>query len=111
MWASLSKLAALPGATRVYCGHEYTLANLRFAAAVEPGSAAVAERMAREGAKRERGLPTLPSTIADEHATNPFLRAARAEVRGAAERHAGRALADPVESFAVLREWKNGFKG
>jgi hydroxyacylglutathione hydrolase len=111
MWSSLSKLAALPGATRVFCGHEYTLANLRFAAAVEPGNAMVAERVARESAKRERGLPTLPSTIADEHATNPFLRAAQPTVRAAAERHAGRALSDPVESFAVLREWKNAFKG
>ncbi len=110
MWASLSKLAALPAATRIYCGHEYTLANLRFAAAVEPHNAAVTERILREGAKRERGIPTLPSTIADEHATNPFLRAAKADVSAAAAARAGRALADAAESFAVLREWKNAFK-
>jgi hydroxyacylglutathione hydrolase len=109
MWASLSKLAALPGETRVYCGHEYTLANLRFAAAVEPRSAALAERTARERAKRDEGLPTVPSTIAEERATNPFLRANVPEVRAAAQAHAGRALDDPASTFAVLRSWKNEF--
>ena len=63
MWTSLSTLAALPPATRVYCGHEYTLANLRFALAVEPGNADARERQAREQAKRDRGEPTVPSTI------------------------------------------------
>jgi len=111
MWTSLSKLAALPGATRVYCGHEYTLANLRFAAAAEPGNPAIAERIAREQAKRDRALPTLPSTIADEHATNPFLRAPQAPLRVAAEAHAGRPLAGTVATFAALREWKNVYKG
>ena len=62
MWRSLSALAALPGDTRVYCGHEYTLANLRFAAAVEPGNPAIASRTAREQAKRDRGVPTLPAS-------------------------------------------------
>lgn len=109
MWRSLSKLASLPEATRVYCGHEYTLANLRFAAAVEPASAALGERTARERAKRDDGLPTLPSTIADEHATNPFLRASVPAVHAAAEAHAGHALDDAVSTFAVLRSWKNAF--
>jgi len=111
MWSSLSKLAALPGDTRVYCGHEYTLANLRFAQAVEPRSADLAARVARDGAVRARGEPTVPSTLADERATNPFVRAAVPSVRAAAEAHAGRPLPDPVESFAVLRQWKNEFKG
>ena len=109
MQESLSRLAALPPATRVYCAHEYTLANLRFARAVEPGNAALEERQGREQAKRDRGEPTVPSTLADELATNPFLRAAVPEVFAAAQAHAGRALATPVEAFAALREWKNHF--
>ena len=111
MWRSLGKLAALPPATRVYCGHEYTVANLRFALAVEPDNAQVHASMARASAARARQEPTLPSTIGDERATNPFLRADLPAVRKAAEAHAGRALPDPVESFAVLRQWKNEFKG
>ena len=109
MWDSLSKLAALPDETRVYCGHEYTLANLKFAAAVEPDSGALRERIAREEAKRDRGEPTLPSTIGDEHATNPFLRAKLPQVAAAAQAHAGYPLHDPVAAFAELREWKNRF--
>ena len=106
---SLGKLARLPAATRVYCGHEYTLANIRFAEAVEPGNARLAERKAREVAKRARGEPTLPSTIGEELQTNPFLRCAEPEVVAAAEGHAGRALDGPVEVFAEIREWKNRF--
>jgi hydroxyacylglutathione hydrolase len=106
---SLSKLASLPADTRVYCAHEYTLANLRFARAVEPDNVALAERQAREAARRERGEPTVPSSIAVELATNPFLRWTEPRVIAAAERHAGRALADPVAVFAEIREWKNRF--
>jgi len=109
MAASLAKLAALPPATRVYCGHEYTLSNIAFAEAVEPGNRALAERKDRESAKRERGEPTLPSTIGEELATNPFLRCAEPEVVASAGRHAGRTLADAVDVFAELREWKNQF--
>jgi hydroxyacylglutathione hydrolase len=109
MWRSLSSLASLPSDTRVFCGHEYTLANLRFAAAVEPANPAIAERTAREQAKRDRGLPTLPSTIAEELATNPFLRAADPRVRAVAEARAGRKLAGDVAVFAALREWKNAW--
>ena len=109
MWASLSKLAALDGNTRIYCGHEYTLANLRFAAAVEPGSADIRVRTAHETDKREQGLPTLPSTIGAERVTNPFLRAALPNVMAAAATHAGRPMKDAVDTFATLREWKNGF--
>jgi len=107
MWNSLSKLAALAPATRAYCGHEYTLANLRFARAVEPGNGELAAREARDTATRARNAPTVPSTIADERATNPFLRAEVPAVRAAAEAHAGRALPDAVAAFAELREWKN----
>jgi hydroxyacylglutathione hydrolase len=109
MWSSLSKLAALPGDTRVYCGHEYTLANLRFAAAVEPASRAIVDRVERERTKRERELPTLPSTIAEELDTNPFLRARVPAVRAAAQAQAQRPLPDDVAVFAALREWKNRF--
>ena len=106
---SLGKLARLPGATRVYCGHEYTLANIRFAEAVEPENARLKARKAREEAKRERGEPTLPSTIEEELATNPFLRCEEPQVVTAAERHAGRRLKDHVEVFAEIRTWKNNF--
>jgi hydroxyacylglutathione hydrolase len=109
MVASLGKLAALPGATRVFCGHEYTLANIRFSEAVEPNNRALGERRTHEAAKRERGEPTLPSTIALELDTNPFLRWDAAEVVAAAERRAGHKLAGPVEVFAQIREWKNNF--
>jgi hydroxyacylglutathione hydrolase len=107
MWTSLQKLAALDPATRVFCAHEYTLANLRFAAAVEPANAALAQRQARDSALRDRGQPTVPSTIADELATNPFLRAGEPAVRAAAEGHAGRVLDSDVAVFAALRAWKN----
>jgi len=106
---SLGKLAALPGATLAYCAHEYTLANLRFALAVEPGNAALRERQARDQARRDRGVPTVPSSIAEERATNPFLRAGEPAVFAAAEARAGRRLADAVDAFATLREWKNTF--
>src|SRR5690606_27346543 len=104
---SLGKLARLPAATRVYCGHEYTMANIAFAQPGDPGNRALAERRGREAATRERGEPTLPSTIGEELATNPFLRVEAPEVVAAAGRRAGRRLAGPVEVFAAIREWKN----
>lgn len=109
MLASLMKLAALPGPTRVYCGHEYTLANIRFAQAAEPGNTALVAREREVRTALDGGRPSLPSTIAAELDTNPFLRAAQPGIAATATRHAGRPLADPVEVFAVLREWKNQF--
>lgn len=106
---SLRKLASLPAATRVYCAHEYTLANLRFAAAVEPANAALHMRTARAQQQRAQGEPTVPSILADERATNPFLRTAEAAVVAAAAAHAGRAITDSVDAFAVLRAWKDRF--
>jgi len=106
---SLDKLARLPAATRVFCGHEYTLANIRFAEAVEPDNARLKARKQREEEKRARGVPTLPSTVEEELATNPFLRCSQPAVVTAAERHAGRRLAGAVEVFAEIREWKNNF--
>jgi hydroxyacylglutathione hydrolase len=102
MHASLMRLAALPPETRVYFGHEYTASNLRFAAAVEPDNAQVAER-ARSLAK-----PSTPSTIADERATNPFLRSTEPAVAAAAKNRG--AAGDPVSVFAAVRAWKDSFK-
>ena len=79
MYEAMQRLAALPPETRVYCGHEYTVANGRFALTVEPDNAALVARMAEVEALRERGEPTLPTTIALERATNPFMRAATVE--------------------------------
>jgi hydroxyacylglutathione hydrolase len=111
MHRSLSRLAALPDATRVYCTHEYTLANLAFAAAVEPQSAAVREETARVRALRAAGAPSLPSTLGRERRINPFLRAADPAVADAARRHSGQDLATPLAAFAALRRWKDGFRG
>lgn len=110
MLASLAKLARLPGDTRVYCAHEYTMANIRFALAVEPGNARLAARKTRDAALRAVNRPTVPSTIADELDTNPFLRWASAEVIASASAHAGRLLASPVEVFTAVRQWKNDFR-
>ncbi len=109
MSASLDRLAALPGETQVYCAHEYTLANLRFALAVEPGNEALHRRRQACADLRQRGEPTLPSTIAEERATNPFLRCDVPAVRRSAERQAGRPLAARSEVFAALRQWKNTY--
>jgi len=109
MSASLAKLAALPAATRVYCTHEYTLDNLRFASQVEPENPALIRFGADAKQMREKGLPTLPSTIERELSLNPFLRCGEDSVRLAASEHAGRELAGPVEVFAEIRRWKDGF--
>jgi hydroxyacylglutathione hydrolase len=93
----------------VYCGHEYTLANLRFADAAEPGNPALAKRRIAARAALDRGKPTLPSTIGVELATNPFLRVREASLVTSASRYAGRTLTNPVEVFAALRKWKDGF--
>jgi hydroxyacylglutathione hydrolase len=98
------KLGRLPPATRVYCGHEYTVANLRFAVHVEPDNRAAAEKLERVRATRERGEPTVPSTVGEELATNPFLRCASPSV---AERFPG---ATAVDVFAAVRSAKDAFR-
>lgn len=110
MHASLTKLASLPDDTRVYCGHEYTLANILFAKAVDAANPALAEREASARAALGRGEPSLPSTIGVEKAANPFLRSHVPELVEAASRYAGHGLDDPIEVFAALREWKNLFR-
>ncbi len=107
---SLAKLASLPGDTKVYCAHEYTMSNLKFAAAVEPDNGELAARMTEEQAKRDRGQPTVPSTIGLERKTNPFLRATQPTIVKSLQ-DAGRLQTfGEVESFAALREWKNTYK-
>lgn len=91
MWRSLGKLAALPEATRVYCGHEYTLSNARFALGVDPDHAELRARVAEIEALRAQGRPTIPSTIGLERRTNPFLRAADAETFAELRRRKDRA--------------------
>lgn len=109
MFDSLQKLAALPGDTRVYCTHEYTLSNLAFAAAVEPVNDAISERIAASEAMRAANQPTVPFPLSGEMLTNPFLRTHEPAVIRQAETQAGRGLTSPVEVFAALREWKNRF--
>jgi hydroxyacylglutathione hydrolase len=106
---SLTKLAALPPEIRICCGHEYTVNNSRFATVVEPGNLALRRRSEEARTMRNRGLPTLPSTLADELATNPFLRVDEPEVRQSLHARLGREPADSVEAFAELRRWKDGF--
>ena len=107
MFASLKKLAALPDDTKVYCGHEYTLANIGFAKNVEPGNTALAERELRDRKLRDAGKPTLPSRLADEKATNPFLRCGEAAVIESVNKYLGSRVSDPVRVFAAMRDWKN----
>ena len=108
MHDSLSKLAALPGDTRVCCAHEYTLSNLRFARTVEPRNTALADYEIRCKALRAEGAWTLPSTIAIERAINPFVRVHEPEVVGSALAH-GAASPAATDVLAALREWKNTF--
>jgi hydroxyacylglutathione hydrolase len=111
MFASLGRLAALPEPTRVCCAHEYTAANLRFAATVEPDNPDIRQHQDRVRALRDRDEPTLPSSIGTEKRINPFLRTHLPSVRAAAERQAGRRLETPLEVFTVIRRWKDNFRG
>ena len=105
MWASLSRLAALPPDTRVCSGHEYTAANARFALTIEPENAALISRAKAVEKAREKGQPTVPSVLSDELATNPFLRANRPEVKAAL----GMEAADDAAVFAEIRSRKDRF--
>jgi hydroxyacylglutathione hydrolase len=110
MVESLAKLSSLPGETRVYCAHEYTLSNLKFAAEVEPGNAELSTRIQRERAKRDQGEATVPTSIALERATNPFLRAKEKEIQESLQKAGRLAELNEVSSFAALREWKNTYR-
>jgi hydroxyacylglutathione hydrolase len=110
MMASLDRLSALDPDTLVYCAHEYTLSNLRFARAVEPDNAALAEREREAVALRAERIETVPSNLATELATNPFMRWHEPAVRRAAEREAGRSGLSAADIFATVRRWKNEFR-
>lgn len=105
MWKSLSKLVALPDETRVYCGHEYTESNGRFALTVEPDNADIVARMRDVAARRARNEPTIPSTIGLEKKTNPFVRATSPTL----QKTLGLAGADPVTVLAETRKRKDSF--
>jgi hydroxyacylglutathione hydrolase len=111
MFASLNRLAALPDETLIYCGHEYTLANIDFAKRVEPNNAALTRRADEDAERVKVTGSSLPSTLGREKATNPFLRCLEPAVIASVDKHLGsRAVAgssDPVRVFAALREWKN----
>jgi hydroxyacylglutathione hydrolase len=109
MTTSLDKMADLPPDTQVYCGHEYTVSNLKFSLAVEPDNEEAASYLEECQARRARDEATVPSTVRRERNVNPFLRFRRHSVKQAAEARAGRGL-NPVEVFAVIREWKDGFR-
>jgi hydroxyacylglutathione hydrolase len=110
MNASLNRLRALPPETQVFCGHEYTAANLRFALTVEPDNVAAMEYQESVQRIRATGDPSLPSTLSLEIRVNPFLRCDKPTVRAAAEARAGQTLEEPFEVFAVLRAWKDRFR-
>ncbi len=107
---SLAKFTALPDTTQVYCAHEYTIANLHFALAVEPGNPALTTRMQAEQAKRDRNEPTIPSTMALEKKTNPFLRYQEPAIVELLIANGRLAKREPVAAFAAIREWKNTFR-
>ena len=105
MWSSLMKLAALPGEAQVYCGHEYTQANGRFAITIEPDNPVLKARVEEVARLRAEGRPTLPTTIAAELAANPFLRVEERSVQAAV----GMVGADPAAVFAEVRARKDRF--
>lgn len=109
MHQSLSRLAALPEQTQVFCTHEYTLSNLRFAAAVEPENQQIKQRLEQVGQWREAGQISLPSSIALERATNPFLRSSEPAVSAMITERDGPASRSPTQVFAALRAWKDHF--
>jgi hydroxyacylglutathione hydrolase len=110
MLKSLTIIRELPPATRVFCGHEYTLNNLRFAVTVEPTNERAYRYADESRALLAQGRPTLPSTLALEIAVNPFLRCEHSAVQHAASEHAGHRIDDPVEVFATIRRWKDEFR-
>ncbi|MGS2722281.1 hydroxyacylglutathione hydrolase [Porticoccus sp. GXU_MW_L64] len=109
MHQSLQRLAALPEHTQVYCTHEYTLANMQFALAAEPDNTQLAQRLAHCQQLRQQAQPTLPTTIGLEKLTNPFLRCSIGSLQRRACEHSNVKTVDEVETFALLRKWKDGF--
>lgn len=109
MYTSLSKLASLPEDTLIYCGHEYTENNLKFALHIEPHNREIQNRLNEVQILRKKNLPTVPATLALERNTNPFLRCDQPEVIASVSEYAKKPLQDPIEVFGFLREYKNRF--
>ncbi|MBL1459016.1 MAG: hydroxyacylglutathione hydrolase [Methylophaga sp.] len=109
LFDSLQKIKQLPDDTRIYCAHEYTLANLQFAKAVDPKNNDLLERLAKTLALREQQIATVPSQLEVEKRTNPFLRSDDAAIKKAAEAYADQPLDSPLAVFKVLRTWKDDF--
>jgi hydroxyacylglutathione hydrolase len=109
MYASLQKLANLPNETLVYCTHEYTLSNVHFAKVVDADNPVLAQRANEIEAQRKHNTPTLPSTLAIEKATNPFLRCTQPAIIHAANQHSGKILPDSISVFTEIRKWKDTF--
>lgn len=109
MHASLGKLRVLPGETKIYCTHEYTLANLAFAQAVEPDNTDIAQRIQSAEALRESGTPTVPTNLSLEWKTNPFLRVDEPAVQAMASAQADAPPSTPEATFAAIRAWKDRF--
>jgi len=110
LFTSLRCLAKLPGTTRIYCAHEYTMSNLEFAQAAEPGNHDLSLRLARCRELRALGRPTLPSTLKEELATNPFLRCSQPAIRQAARTATETSsLESDLATFTALRAWKDRF--
>mgnify|MGYP000008052146 CR=1 FL=1 len=107
LFNSLQQLITLPADTKIYCGHEYTQANLKFASLIEPNNTAIKQRIADTDKLRAAKQPSLPTTIAAELATNPFLRGDQAEVIQAAQHFTGTELPNPLAVFTALRAWKD----
>lgn len=109
MYHSLEKLKKLPLATQIYCGHEYTLANIAFAKVVDPNNLALEDRRKQVEACREKDLPSLPVSLETELQTNPFLRCEQGNIKTCVQNHFGVELNSPILVFSHLREWKNQF--
>ncbi|WP_238532312.1 hydroxyacylglutathione hydrolase [Methylophaga frappieri] len=110
LFASLMALKSLPDSTRVYCAHEYTEANLAFAQTVEPENTALQQRLIYTRRQRAAGQPTVPSSLAEEKATNPFLRCDEPAVMAAVSEKTGAQLTSPEAVFTALRQWKDNFR-
>ncbi len=109
LFQSLQQIAKLPQATKIYCAHEYTEANLKFAATVEPDNKAIWQRIDATAELRQQNLPSIPSTLALELATNPFLRCDHDGVIQSVEQFSGESLPSKIQVFAALRRWKDSF--
>ncbi len=107
MYQSLMRIASLSEKTLIYCGHEYTASNLKFAQKVEPDNLDLQNRIAAVTQQRQKNLPTVPAPLSIEKLTNPFLRCSIPSVQKAAENYAKRSLSTPMEVLGVIRGWKN----